>query len=252
MPDAKRLLPSAAMLCLAAVCAVADPPLSDIDLELRPEQGTACLGYTLRVGLYAVSDNDPNSIKTISNLEAIISWDPQYVQLLGNVDPGTPAWYFSGFYMPDYYNLNESNPPQDGDGIYSAFGQPDSLPDATPEGLLITTFEFDTLAESTGTTIDILETAGSPPGRTRVFSGAGPNLEVTGDLVGCTVGIVHVTCPGDLNGDLAINIQDLAELLGNYGTTTGASPQEGDLDCDGDIDLSDLAALLAVYGTSCG
>ena len=76
-----------------------------------------------------------------------------------------------------------------------------------------------------------------------------------GNVIPVQVSLIHAlwlsTAEGDVKQDLAINIQDLAELLGNYGTTTGASPQEGDLDCDGDIDLSDLAALLAVYRTTC-
>jgi len=57
-------------------------------------------------------------------------------------------------------------------------------------------------------------------------------------------------CPGDLNGDGVINLEDLAMLLANYGAT-GAAPEDGDLDGDGDVDLSDLSALLAVYGTTC-
>ena len=58
-------------------------------------------------------------------------------------------------------------------------------------------------------------------------------------------------CPGDLDGDNDIDISDLAQLLANYGTPSGASYEDGDLDEDGDIDLADLAAMLGVYGTTC-
>jgi hypothetical protein len=58
-------------------------------------------------------------------------------------------------------------------------------------------------------------------------------------------------CFGDLDGDFDIDLADLAQLLANYGTMTGARYVDGDLDLDGDVDLPDLAALLAVYGTSC-
>jgi hypothetical protein len=58
-------------------------------------------------------------------------------------------------------------------------------------------------------------------------------------------------CPGDLDYDGDIDLADLAQLLANYGTTSGATYQDGDIDGDGDVDLSDLAALLAVYGTDC-
>ena len=58
-------------------------------------------------------------------------------------------------------------------------------------------------------------------------------------------------CFGDLDGDGEIGLSDLAQLLANYGTTSGAVYEDGDLDADGDVDLADLAALLAVYGTTC-
>lgn len=58
-------------------------------------------------------------------------------------------------------------------------------------------------------------------------------------------------CWGDLDGDSDIDLTDLAQLLSNYGMTSGAVYEDGDLDGDGDVDLSDLATLLSVYGTSC-
>ena len=57
--------------------------------------------------------------------------------------------------------------------------------------------------------------------------------------------------PGDLDGDNDIDLADLAQLLSNYGMTSGAIYEDGDLDGDGDVDLADLAALLSVYGTTC-
>jgi hypothetical protein len=58
-------------------------------------------------------------------------------------------------------------------------------------------------------------------------------------------------CFGDLDGDSDIDLADLAQLLGNYGTPSGGVYEDGDLDADGDVDLADLAALLGVYGTTC-
>jgi hypothetical protein len=53
---------------------------------------------------------------------------------------------------------------------------------------------------------------------------------------------------GDVDGDGAVDLADLTQLLANYGTTEGATYEDGDLDGDGDVDLSDLATLLAHYG----
>ncbi len=66
----------------------------------------------------------------------------------------------------------------------------------------------------------------------------------------CIKGLA-VGCFGDLDGDNDVDLADLAQLLANYGVTSGASYEDGDLDGDGDVDLADLASLLAVYGTSC-
>ncbi len=53
-------------------------------------------------------------------------------------------------------------------------------------------------------------------------------------------------CPGDLNGDLSVDSQDLNVLLGAF-----ASSGAGDLDDDGDTDSSDLNILLGAFGSNC-
>lgn len=58
-------------------------------------------------------------------------------------------------------------------------------------------------------------------------------------------------CFGDLDGDLDVDLTDLAILLANFGVSEGAAASDGDLDTDGDVDLTDLALLLANYGTIC-
>ena len=70
------------------------------------------------------------------------------------------------------------------------------------------------------------------------------------DIFGQFIG-VEITCPGDLDGDLDVDLGDLAQLLANYGTSGGATWDQGDMDGDGDVQLEDLAALLSLYGTTC-
>lgn len=57
---------------------------------------------------------------------------------------------------------------------------------------------------------------------------------------------------GDLNGDHAVNLTDLATLLANFGRTGGVTIADGDIDGNNAVDLTDLAMLLANFGATCG
>ena len=67
-------------------------------------------------------------------------------------------------------------------------------------------------------------------------------------------------CSADIDGsfDCIVSLGDLAQLLSNYGCTTGCTRMMGDVDPhdpfgpgDGDIDLADLSELLSQYGDDC-
>lgn len=60
-------------------------------------------------------------------------------------------------------------------------------------------------------------------------------------------------CPGDVNGDLQVDLSDLSALLSAFGSTSCDSTYVAgaDVDADGDVDLGDLAALLSQFGTTC-
>jgi len=78
--------------------------------------------------------------------------------------------------------------------------------------------------------------------------GANPGYITYADLVafsviGWDIDLGGMGCTGDLNGDSAVNSNDLAELLAQWGGS-GA----GDLDSNGTIDASDLAIMLAAWG----
>jgi photosystem II stability/assembly factor-like uncharacterized protein len=69
--------------------------------------------------------------------------------------------------------------------------------------------------------------------------------------LGTRAGAYRLVPLADLDGDGAVELADLANLLAHYGET-GVMLEDGDLDEDGDVDLSDLAILLGMYGTSLG
>jgi len=60
------------------------------------------------------------------------------------------------------------------------------------------------------------------------------------------IALHYCPCPGDLNGDAAVDLRDLAVMLKAFGAT-GA----GDVDGDDDTDTEDLAILLAAFGGGC-
>ncbi len=86
--------------------------------------------------------------------------------------------------------------------------------------------------------------AGTDPFTFQVHSAAGSSNVAT-------VTLAYWECIGDLDGNGQVNLSDLAQLLGNYGITSGAAYEDGDLDGDGDVDLADLAELLGRYGDVC-
>ncbi len=81
-----------------------------------------------------------------------------------------------------------------------------------------------------------------------VWAGAGTNCA---DTDGNGVADVCETCAGDANCDGFVDLNDLAIVLANYGTPSGATWPMGDFDGDGDVDLADLSLLLSNYGNPC-
>ncbi len=128
---------------------LAGPLQAAVDLEWRPEYQTAGFEETVGISLYAVSDDETD--QGFSIVEAVLVWDPSLLALMGHTDDGPYAWSYSGFFNDS--NRDALNTPCEGpatcvpdnDGnawyaAYPAFGEPPPL--ATPEGLLITTFNF--------------------------------------------------------------------------------------------------------------
>lgn len=181
----RAALPAIGALAFFASSAAAE---IEVNLEWRPADQTVNVGDTVNIGLFAVAD-DPDLSQSMAAMDVIIFWDAMYLQLLGIDDTGGPGWLTSGF-PNDPYGLNEAIPPQDGDGLYTAFAQFGDPVYATPEGALVTTFQFSALAETAGAALEILESAGLPLFETIVYSGDTPNLAITGTLGSALVTIV--------------------------------------------------------------
>jgi hypothetical protein len=172
---------------------------------------------------------------------------------MGVDDTGGPPSSGSGFPWPtDDYGLNESNPPQDGQGHYifwAALGNP---AEATPEGALICTFLFEALAATLSTPVDIVEVVNNH--RTRVIDGTVPGLIVTGDLSGATVTIVYCPdCPGDFDYDNVVDLTDFTFFAQYYGSINGDPNYNicADFDEDDVIDLTDFTFFAQRYGELC-
>ncbi|MHC4219869.1 MAG: hypothetical protein ACYSU7_15615 [Planctomycetota bacterium] len=222
----------------------ATPAAANIDLELRPAIQTVFIGpgAEVDVGLYAVSDSAGDQL--LSAIDAIIQWDPEYLKLLGNHGIGAVTLIASGFPLGDPFGLNEADPPQDGDGMYVAWAQLGTPVAATPAGTLITTFVFEPIKYNPATPVNILSTAGSPPGNSVVYDGTVPGLDVTGTLGGCLIEILPC-CPPDFDYNCIVDVVDFLILLANWGTDPGGPP---DLDGNGDVDVNDFLLLLAAWG----
>jgi hypothetical protein len=165
-----------------------------INLELRPVFQSANVGATVSIGLYAVSDSSGN--QGLASLQAIINWQPAYLQMLSNSNTGAIPMLSSAFTTPDPYGINESSVPQDGNAMYVGFANFGNPVLATPAGTLLTTLRFTALSQVGFTPVDIAVSGGSPNGFTRVFDSAVPNLNVTGTLSGAGVEVVPAPATG--------------------------------------------------------
>jgi hypothetical protein len=67
-------------------------------------------------------------------------------------------------------------------------------------------------------------------------------------VVGGSPGGEDTALPGDINGDLRVDLVDLAILQAHLGTASGALRSQGDLNGDGAVDRKDAAELIRHFG----
>lgn len=181
-----RVSPFSCVLALALVGVVVPSGSAAINLEWRPAEQVVIVGETVNIGLYAVSDDE--SDQSISAMDVLLAWDPEPLGLLGNEDNGPYEWLFSGF--PDDSGLDGLNDTWlDGDAFYSALAQFEEPAFATPEGLLVTTIQFEALIKTSGTELTIPEHLGEFS-YTRIYDGEIPGKDVHGELGSAMIVIV--------------------------------------------------------------
>lgn len=73
------------------------------------------------------------------------------------------------------------------------------------------------------------------------------NVEVSKTSVSCVD-----PCPGDINGDLKVNVFDFGTFAAGFGTAPGATREDGDIDGNGVVDVFDFGDLAVNFGTNCG
>lgn len=183
----RRRLHGLACVVIAAG-AISPGAVASINLTLQPVNPVADVGDVVEIRVYATSDSASNQL--LSAVQMILGWQTPYLQLLGNHQAGAVPLLASGFPAGDPWGLNESNPPQNGVGMYQAFAPLGNPVAATPAGALLTTLRFLALAPTPATPVDILPSAGSPVGFTIVFDGTTPNTNVTGVLTGTSITII--------------------------------------------------------------
>ena len=180
------LMTAVAMLSLTASVAVADE--ARINLEWRPAESVVQIGEDVSLGLWAYTDEE--ELQLFRALDMVFEWDAEYLDLLGLNAAGAVGLLSSGFPSDDPYGLNESSPPGDGDGFYSAWAPLGTPIEVSPTGVLLTTFEFTALAESEAAGVAIVAAGGAPVLETTVWGGTDANTDVTGMLGDAVVRII--------------------------------------------------------------
>jgi hypothetical protein len=243
-----RLRLQGAVIITAAIAAGTAPAVADIDVAFVPLESVVVVGEIAEIQVYVISDSQQDQL--LSAAEIIFTWDPDKLQLLGNHQDGAVNLLASNFPVNHPSGLNESNPPQDGIGMYMAWAPLGEPVAATPGGTLLTTFMFEALAPVSDTPIDILPFVGDPDdpdAKTIVFDGTTPNTDITGVLTGTSVTIIP-SCPWDLNGDGVVDGIDLLILLGAWGQCPGPNDCPADFNADGVVDGIDLLEMLGNWG----
>ena len=228
---------------------------ANINVELRLPQEKALVGDVIPVELYTVSDDQ--GMQPFLAMGVILAWDDSRLELTAYVDNGPYDWLRSFF--PNDSRLDGLNEPfdispgavpdNDGNAYYEAWTNFDGPAYATPEGLLITTFQFRALATGS-TAIEILADFGTDT-HTRVLDSVVPGLDVTG-LIGPPAQVTIVSCAApavEAEGARYVAVTPAASDVPTAIRVTGDST-DPDVSCVwGYVQANGRLALMPLYRT---
>ncbi len=225
-------LPVGTLAVLVAALTILTPSVAsaEVDLEWRPGNAATYVGDSVGLGLFAVSDSA--ELQSSSGLQIVFAWDAAHLRLVGLDPTGGVDLSMSGFPSSGDCDLNEADPPADGDGFYRAgvLGEPIPVP---PEGVLLTTFVFEALAPSDDpVTVSILRIMPNGTCRTMVVDGVVPGLEVTGEL-GTALLAIGCRYDEDCNDGLACTVDSCRNETGSCIHQPDDALCDNGLYCDG-------------------
>jgi hypothetical protein len=146
-------------LFAALVCALVALPAAYgdlVDLSFDPDAQTALVDDVVGIDLIASSSGDTTQL--FAALEAILDWDPAYLDFLGVEDGGAGYDFLDEHFLPDPDGINDDL--HDGDALFIALAPGGEEAPAPPEGLIVTTLQFQALAETDGTVVSFLPELG--------------------------------------------------------------------------------------------
>lgn len=209
-----------AMTLLCGVTALAPVvAVAEVELRLQPVAPSVPYGRFVDVELYAVSTDGTG----FNSMDVVLVWNPDDFVLEGVTPSLQHSWDFLFGLLPDDSADGLNNALDDGDALFQAAS---FLPAAaTPDGLLVATFQFMARRDVADAPINMADAMGVYS-FTGVFQAGG--ADVTGALTGAAVTIssaahlwaLDVTTPA--GRVVAIPVWGQIEAQAAYGLTVGA------------------------------
>ncbi len=160
-----------------------------VDLKQSPLAQTVSVGSIVNVKI-VVSAPGPLG-QAWDALDAIVTWDPTRMLLIGSTQVGAGAPFFLTGFLPDPDGINANL--TDGMVLFTALGVPGGqiVAPPAPGQLVVTTLQFLALTTTPSTPVDFLPTSGVF-GQTRVLLGG---FNVTGDASSIASVTIIGVCP---------------------------------------------------------